>query len=802
MIKIMKLKSLLFSALAVVALAAGCQKEGGLGGDPSIKLDKKTVTIKKGSESVTVKVTSNRDWKLEMSDSDKEWAHTTITKGEASAKPVPVTITCDENTGRERTASIKFTTGSYSTTLKITQEGAVSTNYVSCKSLTTLAAGTPIDENTFIKVQVISNYELNNLSTTKAVYAQDVLAEQKGKPGTGVQIKFASAPTVAVGEVTRNLKCGDIIELEVSGFTPSVYQDAIQLDANGKTPQPVLLTSAEDADELVPVEISIEDFLNGKYENQYVKIKESVQVADTDLSKTWADPAGKSHFSINMETADGKVFVVFTSSYCGQLKNTQVAQGSGQICGIASINNGTYQLIFAKATDADALNGDRFTAQIHVLTVDKALAARNVLASVSGRVIAACAEGVVINDGSANNLYVYNASYKTKPFEFKVGDIVKADGSLTTYCKVAELKVDAEKALTADLAIEETPAQVTTVITPENIATWLPSPAGSAKVSVSGKLVISGSYINLEIDGATIQGSIKTSRDLSEFKGKYVSCTGYWVGTTSNYFTIVETEVTEDASDRLSVSAKELNVAANATTASFDIASTVDWTVTSKTEGVTVDPTSGNGDATITLTFAENTSDQPKVATIEVSSTLGTETITLTQKAYVPAGAMAELTNEEIVAAYKAKIAESGFKAGYQEVTVESKSGIWTGFCNVGTSSGALSTTYMQFNTKNGQHVQSPVFEKEIAKIELELAKSTYTGCQICVVPSSLELPASAGYNDTQYSQAYASSVAVVDGGEQTVTIDIPAETVIKDFKLIAKGKAGYINSIKVYFKE
>ena len=78
MIKIMKLKSLLFSALAVVALAAGCQKEGGLDGDPSIKLDKKTVTIKKGSESVTVNVTSNRAWKLEMSDSDKEWAHTSV----------------------------------------------------------------------------------------------------------------------------------------------------------------------------------------------------------------------------------------------------------------------------------------------------------------------------------------------------------------------------------------------------------------------------------------------------------------------------------------------------------------------------------------------------------------------------------------------------------------------------------------------------------------------------------------------------------------------------------------------------
>ena len=801
MIKIMKLKSLLFSALAVVALAAGCQKEGGLDGDPSIKLDKKTVTIQKGSESVTVNVTSNRAWKLEMSASDKEWAHTSVTEGEASAKPVPVTINCDENTGRERSASIKFTTGSVSTTLTITQEGAVSTNYASCNSLTTLAEGTVIPEGTFIKVQVISNYDLNNLTSKRTVYVQDVLADQKGKPGTGVQFYFGAAPTVTEGDATRNLKCGDIIELEVSGFKRSVKYGAVQLDANSKTPQPVLLTSAEEADELVPVEISINDLLNGTYENQYVKIKESVQVADADLSKNWADPEGNSHLSINMETADGKSFVVFNSKY-STLKDTKVAQGSGQICGIASINNGTYQLIFAKATDADALTGERFEAQTSALTVDQALAAGNGNASVSGRVIAACTEGVVINDGTANNLYVYNTDAKNNPFAFKIGDIVTAVGTLVTYGNVVELKAEPATVAVSDAAIAETPAQETIAITSENISTWVPEPAGSAKVSFKGKLTISGSYINVVIDGTTVQGSVKTSGDLSAFNGKYVSCEGYWIGTTSKYFTIVETKVEEDASDRLSVSTKDLNVAANATSASFDIASTVAWTVTSKTEGVTVDPTSGNGDATITLTFAENTSAQPKVSTIEVSSDLGTETITLTQKAYVPAGAMAELTNEEIVAAYNAKIAESGFKAGYQEVTVESKSGIWTGFCNVGTSKGALSTTYMQFNTKNGQHVQSPVFEKEIAKIELELAQSTYTGCQICVVPSSLELPASAGYNDTQYSKAYASSVPVVDGGEQTVTIDIPAETVIKDFKLIAKGKAGYINSIKVYFKE
>jgi hypothetical protein len=98
------------------------------------------------------------------------------------------------------------------------------------------------------------------------------------------------------------------------------------------------------------------DFLANKYEGQYIAL-EGVQVAASDLSKTWV--MGGAHTSINIEDAEGNKFVVFSSKYASYGAQT-VAQGSGTIKGISSINNGTMQIIFAQASDFAGLTGERF----------------------------------------------------------------------------------------------------------------------------------------------------------------------------------------------------------------------------------------------------------------------------------------------------------------------------------------------------------------------------------------------------------------------------------------------------------
>jgi hypothetical protein len=60
-----------------------------------------------------------------------------------------------------------------------------------------------------------------------------------------------------------------------------------------------------------------------------------------------------------MEDVNGNKFVVFSSKYATYGTST-VAQGSGTIKGISSINNGNMQIIFAQSSDFAGLTGERF----------------------------------------------------------------------------------------------------------------------------------------------------------------------------------------------------------------------------------------------------------------------------------------------------------------------------------------------------------------------------------------------------------------------------------------------------------
>lgn len=187
---------------------------------------------------------------------------------------------------------------------------------------------------------VISNMSLNNLTSKKSMYIQDETA--------GLQFYLAE---------NHEFAFGDKVRIDLSGVSVGEYNGAVQISglALGK------ITKLSSGNAVTPKTVSIDDFLANKYEGQYVAI-EGVQVKASDLSKTWGDPAGSSHITINMEDADGNSFVVFSSKYASY-KSETVAQGSGKICGISSISNGVMQLIFAQTSDFAGLTGERFDAE-------------------------------------------------------------------------------------------------------------------------------------------------------------------------------------------------------------------------------------------------------------------------------------------------------------------------------------------------------------------------------------------------------------------------------------------------------
>ena len=145
---------------------------------------------------------------------------------------------------------------------------------------------------------------------------------------------------------------GTKVRIDLTTATLGSYNGAVQV--SGVALDKITTISTGNAVDAKVV--SVTDFLANKYEGQYIAL-EGVQVAAADLAKTWV--MGGAHTSINIEDANGNKFVVFSSKYATYGTQT-VAQGSGTIKGISSINNGTMQLIFAQTSDFAGLTGERF----------------------------------------------------------------------------------------------------------------------------------------------------------------------------------------------------------------------------------------------------------------------------------------------------------------------------------------------------------------------------------------------------------------------------------------------------------
>ena len=143
-----------------------------------------------------------------------------------------------------------------------------------------------------------------------------------------------------------------------------------------------------------------------------------------------------------------------------------------------------------------------------------------------------------------------------------------------------------------------------------------------------------------------------------------------------------------------------------------------------------------------------------------------------------------ELTNAEI----KAVVSKS---SGYTDVTIESASGTWTGQMNTGTN-----ISYIQIRNKQGSHIKSPTFEKNIKRVALRVNGTTIERT-FYAIPSSTAVPTgSSAYAASLWETNYGSVSRTIRSEEETLVITFNAEA--KDFILIAGDGAVYIDSILV----
>ena len=597
----MKLRNLFLCAFAAAAALVGCNKENGGEQTGSLDITLSTEKLEFAAEksTQTVEVTTGREWKATY-DAPEGGAWFSVSPETAKGNQV-VEIGVSANDGYDRSAEIKFSNGLKNKTLKITQKGTSA--FATIAEVRAMYQGSTVNVADGIKVKgvVISNMDLNNLTSKKSLYVQDATA--------GINVYCAANHSFAFG---------DEVVFDLSGAELTEFSGLLEINKYDATKAEKVGTATPEAKV-----VSVDDFLAGKYQGQYVAIADC-QVADADLTKKWCNSTD-AHTSITVDHRSGKSFVVFTSKYATTL--TEVPQGSGTIKGIASVGNSASQLIFAQKSDPDGMTGARFEGpETQEMAIADVFTTTETAAKVKGSVVAAGTKSIVINDGGDKNLYVYiNAEHS-----WKVGDAVLVEGTISKYGKTGtgytQLIQISKPTITAYSETVTPKSETAEELTAAQIdAPYTNASSPKIKVNAIVKISVNGTktYTNLDF-GGSVQGSLVASSFDAEFTdGKAVEIIGYYAGVNnSGYLNILPVEVKESTASFFGVSDQSLSVAASATSATFNVTGNVDWTATSDNANFKVEPASGNGAAAVTVTFPANTDTEKTVtANITVSTT-------------------------------------------------------------------------------------------------------------------------------------------------------------------------------------
>ena len=257
-----------------------------------------------------------------------------------------------------------------------------------------------------------------------------------------------------------------------------------------------------------------------QYESQYVKIENTQPEASE--SGTWNSDSNKGN--VSMETKDGKSYKIRTLQTASYAQDAIPTDKSGSIAGIAGIYNGTLQILPCNGDDIQLAEA-RFTVQGNKATLAEVLEAGAGSAfEVEGvSVIAANEQGVLFQQDGAR---IY--AFKGEAHDLAVGDIVTVSGKTESRNGLLQFGKGCSFTKTGHQDITQPqPAAFSAT----EIEAYMKNPEVKY-VTYKGTVLVSGSYVNVEIDGTSVQGSLDYMSD--DFKEKYnshnVTITGWLFG--------------------------------------------------------------------------------------------------------------------------------------------------------------------------------------------------------------------------------------------------------------------------------
>lgn len=584
----MKLKSLFLGSFALTAMlfAQSCgDKDETPSGAPSVEIAPATLTFDATSSTQSVEVKATRDWKATpMAD----WISVNPEKG-APSNGTKLEVTVLSNDGADRTGVVKVTIGFDTKELKVSQKG------------TGAATDAIVYANDFDKTEATKTFGtgtswpyLDQFDGWKNASGTGIGAETYSFSGMSARANSTSNSNYSdyEGSGSNNLFFGSSAYFSIQGIKlPSDVNYSLTFGAEKYSQDNGSLFKhdefhvyvSNDAKKWVEIEYT---FPNGDKEGKW------------DLATSnFTVPKGTSFLSIYVKTD------VASSYRMDDLKLSVAAEAGTVVDFSKGVDLGT-----GGGETPEPTPGAGTIAEIAAGAENSAIDLKDVL--VTGVTL----KSYVITDATGSILVFANEDPKVK-----VGDKINVTGTTGKHNGLMQITTPTATVVSSGNAVSYPAALELTEAKMKEDA-----PTAVTYVSFTGTVKKSGNFYNIFVGSYTAKDlscSYYTG-NMEGFVGSDIKVEGWYVGGNPHY-QVVATKVEEVVSDtpKFSVSTETLTAKAADKSVSFDVKGNVKWTVSSDNAAYKVSPESGDGNGSVTVSFAENTTDKDVTVKLTVSTT-------------------------------------------------------------------------------------------------------------------------------------------------------------------------------------
>ncbi len=606
----MRIRTLISGSLALAAMlfAQSCGDKNEPEGLPEINLSKNVIEFQQEASSETIKVASTREWFLSNC---PEWIAVDPKKGK-DPNGMDVTISVLGNTGLDRETELKFSIGYDTKTLTVKQKGTGS------------AADLVVYHNDFDKTDAVKSED------GWKTYL-DSFDGWKNETGSGLSSIDYAFNGMSARQTSSGASNGTYSDYPGSGknylwFAKENYFQVKNITLPENTVNYVLSFGSErNQYQAADNTFKHDEFLVYVSNDGQKWVALEYAFPNGDKSRRW--DLASTTFTVPAGTKSLYVYMTATvaSAYMVDDLDLSVAAEAGTV------------VDFSKGVDLGTGGGETPAPTPGAGTIAEiAAGAENATIDLKDVLVTGVTlKSYVITDATGSILVFANADPKVK-----VGDKINVTGTTGKHNGLMQITTPTATVVSSGNAVSyPAPLELTEAKMKED------APTAVTYVSFTGTVKKSGNFYNIFVGSYTAKDlscSYYTG-DMEGFVGSDIKVEGWYVGGNPHY-QVVATKVEEVVSDtpKFSVTTETLTAKAADKSVSFDVRGNVKWAVASDNAAYKVSPESGDGNGTVTVSFAENTTDKDVTVKLTVSTTAEVATksytVTLTHKGVSAAG--------------------------------------------------------------------------------------------------------------------------------------------------------------------